>query len=176
MRESRFGAVAAWNIVFGLSTVAALVGLVVLFSGRQSASRAVPSNYGSVFNVQESTRAAQKTAEETTSAVQRREWRESAETLGSSVLASLSTMAEKRHVEVASFRTEKVVEVAHLRETPFVAVVEGGYPDVAKLVEDLEDPKVRLALNTIEVTGSESESGQVRTTLSLIAFAPGEGS
>jgi hypothetical protein len=66
--------------------------------------------------------------------------------------------------------------VAHLREAPFVAVVEGTYSDVAVLVQALENPKYRLTLNLLEISGAETGRGQVRATLGVVAFVPVEGS
>jgi hypothetical protein len=170
MTEFRSPNTTAWNSLFVVSLVALVVGGGFLIAERPGTAPAVPSNDTTVFHVQEVAREADASARDAKGYVAKQEWHEAAETLGSSVLGSLSAAAEPRNVAVALFRTEKPIEVAHLQEVPFVAVVEGTYTDVADLISALEVPKVKLALKLIEVTGAESGAGQVRATLGLVAF------
>ncbi len=94
----------------------------------------------------------------------------SMDALGPAVLNSLTALSEKNTVQLTSFRTDKSIRVAGLDEAPFVAVVEGAFPDVLAFTHALESPSSRLAVNLIELSASDSGPGHVTATFGLLGF------
>jgi hypothetical protein len=93
-----------------------------------------------------------------------------AETLGSQTLDSLTALAEKNHLVLTGFRTEKPVAVSIMREASFVAVLEGPYSDVMNLERVIEDPKSNLAPEMLQIAPTDTVSDRVIATLGLVAF------
>lgn len=97
-------------------------------------------------------------------------WQMSQDAMAPAVLEYLTSECEKNSVQLTSFRTDKSIRVATLDEEPFVAVVEGGFPDVLALAHSLESPGSKLAVNLIELSASETAPGHVTATLGLLGF------
>ena len=62
------------------------------------------------------------------------------------------------------------VQVATLDEAPFVAIVEGGFPDVLAFAHSLEGSSSKLAVNLIEFSASDAAPGHVTATFGLLGF------
>ncbi len=159
-----------WNALFGFSIAVIAVSVGFLFL-RGSLGRRNPSTV-QLTRMRDTAAKADKTATAARSQVTAEEWAMDSETLGSAVLDVLTQMVDKHGLQLSSFRTEKPITVAHLREAPFVANVEGSYSDLLSLLKTLEDPNAKLTLNMIEVTASDHGTGQIVATLGLVAFLP----
>ena len=107
-------------------------------------------------------------------AVKESQWSEGAATIGSSVLNSLAKLADSSHVQLGGFRTDKAVQASLIQQVPFIAVVEGAFPDVMGFVARVERPESKLALNLLQIASSDSKSGNVTATLGIVAFLPAE--
>jgi len=109
-----------------------------------------------------------------TADVQAKGWNTGVEILGPKVLDQMTKLTSKNHVSLAGFRTEKAVTVAHMKEAPFVAVLEGSYGDVIECLKSLEAPESKLAVNLMQVAPSDTGMGRVTATMGLVAFLPEE--
>jgi hypothetical protein len=107
-------------------------------------------------------------------AVRRGQWKEGSAMIGAAVLNSLSKAADSCHVQLGGFRSDKAASSALLQQVPFVAVVDGAFPDVMAFVQKVEAPSSKLALNLLQVTSSDAKAGSVTATLGIVAFLPSE--
>lgn len=110
------------------------------------------------------------TTKQAKEAIEQKLWSLDSEELGGAILSRLSLSAEKFHVQVVDFRIDKTIDVAGQTEAPFVAVTEGRFEDVMKLVDSIQDPGSKLALGLLQLATSDQGPGRVKATLGLTAF------
>ena len=93
------------------------------------------------------------------------------EELGSKVLAKLTQIGVKRHLEVSRFSVARPTNVAGLSEARFLVAFSGTFPEVTAALAELEDPsqnwvvtdvKLDTANGTDQVTGNLAISGFLR--------------
>lgn len=152
-----------WNVLFGVSAIAIAAALWFQFRFQ------VPVSQVSEQSVTEQRNRPSRTATEKLIAAHT--WNDvSTDALAPAVLNYLSTLSEKNAVQLTSFRTDKTAQVATLDEAPFVAIVEGGFPDVLAFAHALEASNSKLAVNLIELSASDAAPGHVTATFGLLGF------
>jgi Tfp pilus assembly protein PilO len=97
-------------------------------------------------------------------------WMGDAEAIGARSLDNVSKIAKARGVKLNAFRPQRPVQSAELEHIPFLTIVEGSYPAVVSFLKTLEQPSLKLAVNSVQVTATDGTSDSVSASIVLIAF------
>ena len=107
-------------------------------------------------------------------AIRNKCWNLDSDELGGAVLNYLSVSAEKHHVQISDFRSEKSKWMAGQKLSPFLVVIDGDFKNLMELVRGLQDPGSRLAISMLQVATSDQGPGQAKATIGLSAFVGGD--
>jgi len=102
-------------------------------------------------------------------------WRMSAEELGSTTLAWLTDLADRNHLTISGFRTDRPKDIDPLKEVPFGLVVEGSFPNAMSFVAALEDRRSKLMVSLLQIASADPQSDRVTATIGLSGFVRPEG-
>jgi hypothetical protein len=158
---------AFWNGLLALSLAAILIIAIVGFS---SAKRVAPNSRNEARRVSAATLREHEAREKAEVVLASRTWSAKPESLASLALAQLTELAEKSHLQLAEFRSEKLQEVAGLTQFPFTAVVSGRYPDFVAFLHSLESEQSKLMVGLLQLSSADNRSDRVSATMSLSAF------
>lgn len=160
---------AGWNLVFLAAIGAAAYGLWYGFMQPLPGGKA-GSIQGELARINTEARKIDDKADLARSAVAAATWNVDIESLGPTVLERVTDLAQKHHLQLTGFRTDKPNETASIQQAPLVATLEGSYPDVIGLVGDLDAASSKLAVNMLQVTSSDTEGGRVTATIAMLGF------
>lgn len=162
-----------WNILLALSVVASLV--AVGFTFFAPAPKGTNTEIAKRIRTLEGQRRKEdKLIAEATGKIQAQGWNVAPEALGPKVLDLLTRLSEREHLQLSAFRSERPIEVAQMTEAPFVAVLEGPFDSMVKLLTSLEAPETKLGVNLFQISSTETGLGHVTATVGLVAFLPRE--
>lgn len=162
-----------WNILLGLALFVCLLSAAALFYWKP-ANEALLKKRTDLAHVTARIQGRNKRSQANAEVVKKGQWKEGSATIGAAVLNSLSKAADGCHVQLGGFRSDKPASSALVQEVPFIAVVDGAFPDVMAFVQRVEAPSSKLALNLLQVTSSDTKAGSVTATLGIVAFLPSE--
>lgn len=97
-------------------------------------------------------------------------WVGDAEAIGARSLDNVSKIAKAHNVKLSAFRPQRAIEAAELEQIPFLTLVEGKYPAVASFVRTLEQPALKLAVGSVQITATDGASDTVSASILLIAY------
>ncbi len=79
-------------------------------------------------------------------------------------------LAMANHLKVTAFRPQKPVDVQGITQIPLNLTVDGTYPDMMKLVKDLESEGTKLAISLVQLNTAETSTDHVAGTIELMAY------
>jgi hypothetical protein len=97
-------------------------------------------------------------------------WSEQAEQIEGKALAIANRVASGRGVKILGFRPQKPSEASGLVQVPFVVSVEGAFPSVVGMVDDLGTRSNRLSVTLIQIASADPASDKVSATVGITAF------
>jgi hypothetical protein len=97
-------------------------------------------------------------------------WTDSAEEIGPKALAFITSFAQKNRLKLIAFRPQKAVEVNSMDQLPFLISVEGPFPGVMGILQDLEDPALKLGTSLVQISSSDPSSDLVSATIGIVAY------
>lgn len=97
-------------------------------------------------------------------------WAGNTETITASVLAELTTKANKGKLQMGAFRPQKQQMLEGLTELPFSLQVAGPFPAVRAFIATLDVPNSRLALRSVQFASSDAATSAVTATLGISAY------
>ena len=101
--------------------------------------------------------------------VMTRTWTGADAAITSAVLDLTTTLARKRGVSFVRLQPQRNNVGDALDQLPYLLVVEGSFPAIAAMEKDLEVPDNRLAVNSFQISSSDSETNKVTASISIIA-------
>ncbi|AIE85988.1 hypothetical protein [Fimbriimonas ginsengisoli] len=162
-----------WNILFGVSLLA--IALSIWFGYMRPPEPGAELAWKrSLTKMTLASRKANDEADANFAPVKEKMWSQTIDTLGSTVLDQLTRMSEEEKLQLSGFHTEKAIDVAGLKEAPFVLTVEGTFPQVIAFMKKLEGPQSKLAVNLLQISASDTAPGNVTATLGLVGFVKGD--
>jgi hypothetical protein len=97
-------------------------------------------------------------------------WKMSPEALGSTTLSWLTELADRNHLTISGFRTDRPKDIDPLKEVPFGLVVEGTFPNAMNFVAALEDRRSKLMVSVLQLASADPQSDRVTATIGLSGF------
>jgi Tfp pilus assembly protein PilO len=97
-------------------------------------------------------------------------WTRPADEVTAALLNSVTREANRRNLKLTAFRPQKPQEFAGVTELPFVLSISGPYSVVAGMIRLLDDPSERMAMRSVQIAASESDSSVVTATLAISAY------
>ncbi|MFO0045582.1 MAG: type 4a pilus biogenesis protein PilO, partial [Armatimonadota bacterium] len=84
----------------------------------------------------------------------------------------LTKIAKEKRISIVSFRPQKVIEGASLRQLPFSLNVDGSFLNVADMIASIEKPGTKLAVSQIQFASKDGgETGdQISASITLVAY------
>jgi len=159
----------AWNAVFILSLAAIAIGAWYGFIQPKISSGPIsPTN--DLSAIQNATRKVDQLTAADLSKVKGQTWDMTANALGSHTLETIAQLADKSHIQLSGFRLDKPVRMGRLTEVPFLATVQGGFPEVMSVVQSLEDPKSKLMVKLLQISAADAGSDRVSASIGLAGF------
>lgn len=113
---------------------------------------------------------AREDADKAESVVRLRTWPGTPGTIGPVARERLRALAAKVGVSLTSFRPQRQNDNGELSQLPFVATIEGPYPNVVRFVRGAESPTTKLAVNLVQISNSDDASNRVNATVGLLAY------
>ncbi|RYG45547.1 hypothetical protein EON79_12365 [bacterium] len=118
---------------------------------------------------------ARSTGETAATVVRLRTWTGSAGTIASASREKLTAIALRQGVRISSFRPQRENTGGELSQLPFVATVEGPFPNVVRFIRETESPTNKLAVNLVQISSSDDATDRVTATVGMFAYmAPKE--
>lgn len=108
--------------------------------------------------------------EEARATIDARVWTEEVDAIQTKAMALASKLAQDAKVSLNAFRPQKSSENGGLLVIPFLISLEGPYPNVVRLLESLETPANKIAVNLVQLTSADGASDTVTATVGVLAF------
>ncbi len=131
----------------------------------QQAARVTNAN-----KIRHETYAAKEKAKSEEAFMATRVWTEDVEQIGPKVLSRATEVAKGQGLTVSAFRPQRIVEDGTIMRVPFVLMISGTYPQVAKFVQTIEKPEGKVAVTLVQVSSSDGVSDSVTATIGLMAL------
>lgn len=158
-----------WDVLLAVSVIGILVACWFIFLHPAVQPAPALSPEATLQDLRASTQANSLRSAVARRRIRERTWDIGSEIFGSQILESLTTLADKNHVQLSGFRNLKTILAADLVEAPVVITLEGGFMDVMAFANSLEQPGSRIALGQIQIAGGTG-TDHVTATLSLTGF------
>ncbi|CAN5579376.1 hypothetical protein BH11ARM2_BH11ARM2_24290 [soil metagenome] len=113
---------------------------------------------------------AEKDSKDAETVINLRAWSGTPGTIAPVARERLRAIAKKDSVSLTSFRPQKQNDNGELSQLPFVATVEGAYPDVVRFVRDAEAPATKLAVNLVQIANLDDTTSRVNATVGFLAY------
>jgi len=102
---------------------------------------------------------------------QRLTWTGGQEEIAPSALANINGLVAKHKLRLVAFRPQRTDGKGAMVQIPFLLTVEGSYPQVVALVEDLYRPTSKMAVNLAQISNADAGTDKVTGNIGLVAFA-----
>lgn len=99
-----------------------------------------------------------------------RVWASTPDAIASQTLANATQMAKRYGLGLSGFRPQKPTEEGELTRLTYVMTLEGPYPGLQAMVQDLETPGRRLSVHMVQVASADDASDLVNATIGVSAF------
>jgi Tfp pilus assembly protein PilO len=109
-------------------------------------------------------------AKEVRALVEANRWSLKADEIQPVALESITKIAKAQKINVVSFRPQKVTESSSLRQLAFTLNIEGGFLSVANMINAIEQPGTKMAVNQVQFASKEGESDLVNASISLVTY------
>lgn len=116
---------------------------------------------------------AKDSSREAKAAAAPRLWTGSPETITASVLAQLTTEANRRKVQVGAFRPQRVQPLVGITELPFSLQISGAYPAVREFIASLDAASGKIVLRSVQLASADAGSSAVTATLGVSVYKDG---
>lgn len=159
-----------WNVLLTISIVLIFATVFVGFYWPGNGRAKVKHERSDVDRLADAVTRERDATARTMKGLKPRMWAMAPEALASTVLDQMTALTQKNHLQLTEFRTEKLLEVALLKEETFSSVVEGRFVDVMTLLKSLEAPDSKLVVNVLQFSSSDNHSDRITANLSLAGF------
>lgn len=102
--------------------------------------------------------------------VKSKTWTVDVEQIGPKVLSIATDVAKGHGLTVTAFRPQRTVEDGKLLRVPFLATIDGSYPQVAAFLRSMEDSSGNVAITMVQLSSSDGVSDQVTATIGLMVL------
>lgn len=99
-----------------------------------------------------------------------RVWNATPDAIGSQTLEMATNSAKRFGLALSGFRPQKPTEEGELTRLTYVMTLEGPYPGLQAMVQDLETPGRRLSVHMVQVASADDASDLVNATIGVSAF------
>ena len=106
------------------------------------------------------------------STIKKNKWETKADSIQPAALDTLTKIAKEKRISIVSFRPQKVIEGASLRQLPFSLNVDGSFLNVADMIASIEKPGTKLAVSQVQFASKDGgETGdQISASITLVAY------
>lgn len=101
-------------------------------------------------------------------------WGEQSELIGPASMGKATEIAARLKVRLVSFRPQKAIQEGRLIRYPFVISLEAPYPQAVAFVRELEDPSLKLVVQSVQLSASDGASSTVNGLVSVWALQEGK--
>ena len=102
--------------------------------------------------------------------VSKYQWTEKEDLVSPAALAVISKRSEEHQLKLVSFRPIKSIETNTLIQLPMQFTVDGSFANVASMLEALEKPESKLAIQQVQFASQEGETDKVSANVNVVAF------
>ena len=103
-------------------------------------------------------------------AIDVRVWQATPDAIGSQTLDLATNAAKRFGLALSGFRPQKPTDEGELTRLTYVMTLEGPYPGLQAMVQDLETPGRRLSVHMVQVASADDASDLVNATIGISAF------
>ena|SRR5688572_3036308 len=104
------------------------------------------------------------------SVIASRVWTASPDSIGAQTLDTATNTARRYGLGLSGFRPQKPTDEGELTRLTYVMTLEGPYPGLQAMVQDLETPGRRLSVHMVQVGSADDASDLVNATIGVSAF------
>lgn len=97
-------------------------------------------------------------------------WKVKMDDIGPAALDLVTAAAKTHKVTVVAFRPQKPIELVGLTQMAFTVSLDGTYPSVSALVNDLEKSESKLTVSLVQLAAQDGASDRVNATIGISAF------
>lgn len=173
MSKQNFKIESGWDLLLGLSLVVIVGAGYYAFSGPKTPPNKTAENRNKLKTTQRSNQTTATLTDQTVKTVKLHTWDAAPEALGAQMMAKLTAIAENHHVQLANFFVGRQIKSPSLIQTPFVVTLQGNFQDVLHMVQAIENPDSKIAVNGLKLEPAKTlgtAANTVSTTLNLTAF------
>ncbi|MFN3730072.1 MAG: type 4a pilus biogenesis protein PilO [Fimbriimonadaceae bacterium] len=97
-------------------------------------------------------------------------WRVGPDLVAPAVLDEITALAKKHDIKLVAFRPQKTVDRDPLIQLPMTITLDGGFGKVSAMINDLDQPRNKVAMNLIQISSADGASDRVTATVGISAF------
>jgi Tfp pilus assembly protein PilO len=97
-------------------------------------------------------------------------WTGSPDEISPTALARLTAIAKRNSVNLTAFRPQRETEAGTLVSLPFQVNLEGTYPNVVKMIREIDAPGTKLAVTLTQINSTNDASGEITATVGMVAY------
>lgn len=98
-------------------------------------------------------------------------WTGGQDEIAPTALATINRLVAKHKLRLVAFRPQRNDSRSTLNQVPFLLTVEGPFPQIVALVEDLYSPTSKVAVSLTQISNSDASSDKSTGNIGLVAFA-----
>lgn len=97
-------------------------------------------------------------------------WQGDPATVSPAALNALTQMAAKYRVKLVTFRPQRALDDQGLTQLPFTVALDGPYPAILAMVQELEAPTSRFVVSVFQANGADGATDRVTATIGAVAY------
>jgi Tfp pilus assembly protein PilO len=171
---------AASTLIVLSMAILALTLAFMLFAPAPNPDAAVKARHKSLVSIKAETGKLKRRSAEIELQIRPLLWKGAQNEVTAALLDSVTLEANERHLKLSAFRPRKAQDLGAVTELPFSFSVSGPYPIVMSMIRLLDRPAGRVAMRSVEMAATESDSSMVTATIEVSAYlasraAPAKG-
>lgn len=161
----------SWNILIGICLGAlAMIAALDFFLPAPKSEMAPGVRRKQMTDIQLETKDAKDALSADTAYVSSQLWVETAGLIGPAVLSEVKSVAAGQGLTLKSFRPQRTTIEGRIERFPFLASVEGSFPDLINFIANLESPGTRIGVTLVQCSALDGDQTNVAASVAIVAI------
>ena len=130
----------------------------------------ISSRHATIRTVTNDILYSQKRSDEASAAIEPRLWTGTPNHVSAAVLALVNESATGETLDMTAFRPQRSQDLDGVTELPFSVQLSGSFTGIRQVIRQIDGPKSKVVLRSVQVNASEEAQGTVTATLVISAY------
>lgn len=97
-------------------------------------------------------------------------WKVPTDQIAVSALADVTDLAILHQLKLVSFRPQRIIEDDGVQRVPYLANLQGPFPNVIAFINDLETSEEKLAVNSVQIASADGATSLVSASVGIVGY------